>query len=160
MYRKIIKYFYSWYTLPLVILHELCHVLIALLLNYKILKVKFYIDKNIPIFNGAVYLKYKPYDKKYNLVAYAPLLLLLLCFNIYGLLYLISTIFYYKKTWIILFLPSKNDKENINKLKYFEYIVENVGEDEFNLHLKNNMLRQLIIKNHLLNEIEFKQFKN
>jgi len=159
-YYYILKYFYSWYILPLVFLHEICHMSMAYLVGIKS-KLKFI--KNDPLINGTVFFKHKnKFHWKWYLITYAPLLLLsplfLMFFNqffLYVSVYLISTIIIYKKKVICICLPSKTDIFFLKKLKYFNYIIKETSEEIFNNYLKRNSIHILLYKRKLLDMNEF-----
>lgn len=159
---KLLKYFYSWYTLPHVLLHEFCHIILAKLLGIKILKIKINKCSWISIYNGICIFEYKKYSWKWLCVVYAPLLQLIPFFLIfinpifiYISLYLISTMIFYKKQFIWMVLPSKTDFQTKNKIKYFTYLEQKTSNDILNHYRKRNELNKLIRKYHLLTEKEF-----
>ena len=165
MYKLLLKYFYSWYTLPMVYLHELCHALMAIITGIGINKIKIYKNKDQLIYNGYVSFKYNKSSWKWNLVAYAPLLLVIpifLMFNpifFYIGLYILTTIIYYDKHFIWLVFPSEIDICYKKNIEYHTYIVESTSEDLFNEFSDKNELYKLIEEYHLLNKIEFFQEK-
>lgn len=166
MYKFLLKYFYSWYTIPIILLHEACHILSGYILGFKILDKKIYKMSDPPLFNSYVIFEYKKYSWKWNVILYSPLLLTIpiIFFFLHPILmyiglYFISTIMYINGNFVFIFLPSKNDYDYLKKIEYYSYIVENTSENEFNFYMKRNKLDELILKNHLLNEYEFFQTK-
>ncbi|NPV12980.1 MAG: hypothetical protein HPY57_14535 [Ignavibacteria bacterium] len=162
MYNFLLKYFYSWYILPIVLLHEGCHILAGYFLGFKILDKKLYKQTNPPIFNSYVSFKFRKYDWKWNVVLYSPILLTLpiIFFFLHPILmyigiYFLSTIMYFDKRFICIFLPSKPDMIYKRKIEYYSYLVENSSENEFNYFFKRNKLNELVLNKHLLNENEF-----
>lgn len=162
-YYYILKYFYSWYLLPMVLLHEGTHILMGLLCGFKINKVKIYNMKgNLPLWNGLVKFNYRKFDWKWYVTLYAPLLLLipilLMWLNPIFLfigLYIISTIFYFRGKFYWLTLPSAGDIDYKRKIEYHTYIVNHVGEKRFNHYFKKGKLNKLIGIKRLLNEQDF-----
>lgn len=166
IYYNILKYFYSWYTVPMMLLHELCHICVASVLGVKILKFKIFKEKVIPIYNGVVVIAYNKKHWKNKIILYSPLLLLLpfvlMFYNIvfsYISLYFITTIMIYKKNIIFMGFPSKSDLKYLNNMSYVDYVVSNSSEMEYNEYVKNDDLKTLIKKHHLLNGVEFEYSK-
>ena len=162
LYKLLLKYFYSWYSLPLVILHEGCHIIVATILGFKINRVKIFKTKQLPLYSGVVTFAYRKYSWKWYAVLYAPLLLFipfLLIFThpvfIYISLYFLSNILSInnKMSWAI--LPSKGDLKTLkivrqtdidirNEKLYEEYLINEIGEDKYYYHIRINRLRKLI----------------
>jgi len=164
MIKLLLKYFYSWYTLPMVYLHEYSHAIMAFITGIEIKKIKIYKNKKDLIYNGYVSFKYKKYGWRWFLVIYAPLLLtipiFLMFFNTFFLcfgLYILTTIIYYDNHIIWMVLPSKMDIFYIKKIEYYTYIVNSTSEEIFNIFLDKNELYKLIKEYNLLNNIEFIQ---
>lgn len=70
-------------------------------------------------------------------------------------LYFISTMFFYKKKFIWICLPSKSDIKYKFRLEYFEYLIKNTSKEQFNYFMKRNELNIMIYNNHLMNEYEY-----
>lgn len=162
MYNFLLKYFYSWYILPIVLLHESCHIMVGYILGFKILDKKLFKQKNPPLYNSYVVYKFRKYDWKWNAVLYSPILLTLpiIFFFLHPILmyiaiYFLSTIIYYNKKLICIFLPSHPDMIYKKRIEYYSYIVENCSENELNYYLKRNKLSELISDKHLLTENEY-----
>lgn len=162
MYNFILKYFYSWYTLPLILLHESCHILVGYILGFKLLNKKLFKQKQPPIYNSYVIFEYNKNMWKWSLVLYAPLFLTLpiIFFFIHPIilyigLYFLSTIMFYKGELLCIFLPSKADRNYKQKLEYYSYIINNSCEKEFNYYLKRNKLDELISQKHIFTEKEY-----
>jgi len=162
-YYYILKYFYSWYLLPMILLHEGTHILMGLLFGFKISNIKIYRMKgNLPLWNGIVKFKYRKYDWRWKCALYSPIILfipiLLMWLNpilFFIGLYIISTVFYYKGKFYWLTLPSAGDIDYLRKSEYYSYIVSHVGETRFNHYNKKGMLHKLVLIKRLLNEKEF-----
>ena len=171
-YYYLLKYFYSWYVIPHILLHEGCHILMATIFGIKIKRFKFFKSDKYPLYNAVVNFEYKKYNTwKWLMVSYAPLLLLipvllmflntiLFCIGAY----FISTIIFINKKPLWICLPSGIDLKYLDKLKYYSYLRTAVTEQEFNYYVKKNELHLMLLKNNLLNEMEFymheKQNKN
>jgi len=162
MYNFLLKYFYSWYILPIILLHESCHIMVGYIFGFKILNKKLYKQKNPPIYNSYVIFKFKKYNWKWLLVSYSPLILTfpIIFFFLHPILlyvgiYFLTTVIYYNRKFICIFLPSYNDRNYKQKLEYYLYVVNNSSENELNYYLKRNNLSELISDKHLLTENEY-----
>lgn len=163
MMKFLLKYFYSWFILPLIIFHELTHCFVALVLGIKIKSIKLY-KTSIYLYNFTISFEYKPSKWKWYLISYSPYLMLIVLFmfifiNIKVffilLLYYLMSIIYDGKNSIIIFLPSKADKYSVYKNKYYQYLIDNVSSDIFFSNLRDGTIDELVEKYHLLNEIEY-----
>lgn len=162
MYNFLLKYFYSWYILPMILIHESCHVIAGFIFRFKILDFKLYKQENPPIYNSYIVFAHRKYDWKWSIVLYAPVILvlpILLCFLhpilFYVALYFVSTIMFYDKKIICAFLPSIADRMYKKRVNYYSYLVEYSSYGEFNYYLKIRRLNDLITKYHLMTEREY-----
>lgn len=158
-----IKYFYSWYTYPLCILHEGLHYLMCLLTNTKVNSFKIYRD-NIGLYNGSI--KHDVPDEKWKvyLIVFAPMLLVMLPLILsffstiawYLLLYVITTAIFYKKDLIWMVLPSITD---ITYIEYWEYsrkhLLMFVKKKEILKCIKDGTYNKLLDKFNILTHSEF-----
>lgn len=162
-YYYILNYFYSWYIMPMVLLHELTHIVAGFLMGLKILSVKIFKMKgDFPLWNGTVNFKFEKYSYKWLFALYAPLLLLipvsLMFINtvmFYVGLYMISTIIIYKGKVYWLALPSIPDRNYKRKVQYYSYLIDEAGESKFNHYYKTGRLYSLIEFRKLKTENEF-----
>lgn len=167
MYNFFLKYFYSWYTLPLILLHESCHIAVGYILGFKVIKKMLVKVKNPPIYNSHVIFEYNKSRWKWIMVLYSPLLLTLpiILFFLHPILlyiaiYFVSTIMIYKKYVICIFIPSIADRNYLKKIEYHKYVVENASEKEFNYYLKYKKIKDLVEEKHMFSETEFFLAKN
>ena len=170
MYKFLLKYFYSWYILPLLILHECIHVLIGTLTGLKLTKFKIYKSTVIPVYNGFISFKFERYSWKWFVSLHSPILIFLLPLILsifyplflYFILYLLTTIIIYKNKAICLFFQSSGDIQYKNNIKYLTYLYENTSSDVFYFHYNKNEIEPLVLKFNLLriNEYFFLLDKN
>lgn len=161
MNKFLLKYFYSWYTLPLVILHDLTHYIMSILAGVMVTKVRFFKTKH-HIYNIGLTFEHSELFK-IKLIAYAPLILLLpfiLMFFyptfLFISIYLFTTIFRVNGTFHWLVLPSKNDRHLYREWYYNQYLIENIGFENFNdVKIRNEMR----VKKHLFSKPEFFLYK-
>lgn len=163
MNKFLLKYFYSWYTIPIIILHDLTHYIMSLLLGVKLINFKFYKTK-YHIYNIILNFDFiGVHRNKVQLIAYSQLILLLpfiLMFFyptfIFISIYIFTTIFNVNGTFHWLVLPSKSDKNIYRKCIYNNYCIESMGIENF----KNAKTRkEMKKKKHLLSEKEFIIYK-
>jgi len=170
MYKKNIKYdikshkyFYSWFTIPIIFMHEITHYFIALILNIKIIKFSVHKQKDTHLYNGRVITKLPKKIWKQKMISYAPVLLILIplifsFFNLYFLIFFIyyfSSIFKIQNRYIFIFLPSKNDIINIETFYYQHYLYEKMGE-KYYLYLEHDLVEKARKQKNLKSFSEFK----
>jgi hypothetical protein len=161
--------FYCYYSLPLVILHELSHLFMAILLNVKFNNFKIYKMNHDMYYNGSININVNILNfKKWKIccIILSPVLLILiptilsLFYNvfIYIILYEISTMFISIKNniFICLFIPSYSDLKLLNFIRYKKYLIDKLGKAKFNNYKNNNIDFNVIVSiNNLLNYSEF-----
>lgn len=162
-YYYVLKYFYSWYILPMVLFHELSHIIVGKLTRLTILNIKIFRMKgDFPLWNGAVNFKFEKYSYKWLFTLYAPLLLLIPIFfmfintiMLYIGIYMISTLIIYKKRIYWLSLPSIPDLNYKMRVQYYSYLIDNVGEYKFNHYYSTGRLYSLVQFRKLKTEKEY-----
>ena len=159
-----ILYFYKWYMLPIIFLHESLHYLFALLTSTKILDFKIYSNKRDILFNGLIVTELPSSKMKQILISFAPLLLftpVILSFYsnifIYLLLYFITTTVKLNKQWINVMFPSKNDIELITYYDYNKYVLDFFGREKYYEYTYSGDLMKKMKENNILTYIEYKQ---
>lgn len=157
----LLKYFYSWYTIPIIYLHESLHYLMALILKVKVTSwKKTKIKPNL--ITLSLTFEYTPKYYKMQMINYAPLLMFLsfiLMFFIpvfiYISIYLVTTIFIYNKKIIWVALPSTNDKKYYKFWKYQTYLINSTSLEKFKTATN---LTKFAKENHLLTRGEYYVF--
>jgi len=163
-HKKIHRYFYSWYLLPIIIIHELIHYFTALILNVKILKFDIFKNKDSVLYNGILRTEIPNKRWKQFLISYSPYLLLipffLSFFSSIALIisiYFLTTITKYHNTYLIIFRPSNADNEMYKYYDYKKYLSEEIGEIYYTLD--NIMIDKIILEKKLFSYNNFKQMK-
>jgi len=154
LYNKLLKYLYSWYTIPIIYLHEISHYLVSKILNVKVLKFKIFKDDKYLIYNGIVITELPTKKWKQFLISYSPLFLLSLTLNIYILIYIITSTIYYQKHLINIILPSKSDIDTYKSYDYNKYLLEKL-KDDYYIYLLNGNLADKIKSKCLLSKKDF-----
>lgn len=147
------KYFYSWWILPVIILHDLLHIVTAYILGVKMVYFKFFRKNYIP----NIEVKFEHTNLwKTKMISYSPIMFILCGLYPPLFIYLVTTIVPYKGNFICPWTVSENDINCIKMWWYYEYIISMVGEENFNKHFKNNTLKDLVKKEHLLTIDEYR----
>jgi len=143
------KYFYSWYLLPIVYLHEFMHFITAKIVNIKVHK--FLIYKECDIYNGKVITDLPDKQWKQNVISWSPILipifsvLLVFVSNVFFIFifYLLTTIIYYDNHWIFMGFPSRSDIQFAKNLDYHNYISKKIGEEYYELRENGNLVKTI-----------------
>ena len=161
--NNLIKYFYSWYTFPIVIAHEYLHRLGCVITKTKVKSFRIY-KTDIGLYNGEMSNDIPTEKWKLYTIVYMPILLivlpLLLSFFFYVAwfisLYILSTIIYYKKQIIWMVFPSQMDFVYIDYCNYSRNIISKfVKEIDIIKSIENNSYNDLLNKYNIPTFIEY-----
>ena len=163
---KIIRYFYSWYLLPIIIYHELSHTIMSYLLFTNVLKFRIFKERRSSLYNGQILTSLPNRKWKQYLISYSPIIMSLIIFTlsiiypvlIYFSIYLISSIFSYNKRLHWLILPSISDLELIDEYEYQNFLRDKMGK-KYNEYRRKGIVEIKRKQKCIINSSIFKQME-